>query len=259
MKTTTENFASKRDEKQQINIRWNSRLYFQIGLISSLFVVFLIMQTNFKKTSTEVRISSVNGIEEPPFKEYVIEVEKPKPVQSVQQSIKKPNPVAKVIKSSEFVVKSNSSPEPETQFAPTDVLTVDTPEPTQNPATVGKDSEPRNILNVEFVPIFPGCEIMGTNAEKIDCMSSKINAFITKNFRKEVLEKLGPKETHRIYVNFKIDSNGSIAEVKALAQNEALKREATRVIKSLPTFSPGKQGDIKVDVFYTVPITFQIQ
>ena len=121
------------------------------------------------------------------------------------------------------------------------------------------DSKPHNLINVEFVPVFPGCEVMATNAEKIDCMSSKINTFVNKNFRKELLEDLQPNQTHRIYVNFKIDSNGFVTDVVANSHNAKLKKEAQRVINNLPSMRPGKQGNKNVEVLYSVPIAFNIQ
>jgi protein TonB len=90
-------------------------------------------------------------------------------------------------------------------------------------------------------------------------MSSKINSFINKNFRKEVLENLNANETYKIYVNFKIDSKGIVSDVKTISHSENLKKEAQRVINNLPIMKPGKQGNKNVDVLYTVPITFKIQ
>jgi protein TonB len=40
MKSTAKNVRNKRQEKKQINIQWNSRLFFQIGIIVSLLTVF---------------------------------------------------------------------------------------------------------------------------------------------------------------------------------------------------------------------------
>ncbi len=48
MKTTVKNTANKRAQKKQTNIKWNSRLFFQIGVIVSLLLIFFLMQTNLK-------------------------------------------------------------------------------------------------------------------------------------------------------------------------------------------------------------------
>lgn len=258
MKTTVENARNKRQEKKQTNITWNSRLFFQIGIIASLLMVFFIMQTNFEMRSVAINPKISDGIEEPPMINYEIEVDKPKPVEVIKKSPQKQVPVEPIKKSNVFEVQPDDSPVVETPVA-ADTPVIETPSasvvPIDNPVDLG----PRSMLSVEFVPIYPGCESMGTNAEKVECMSSKINSFINKNFRKELLEDLGSNEIHKIYVNFKIDSKGFVTDVFANSHNPKLKKEAQRVVNNLPTMKPGKQGDKNVDVLYTVPIVFKIQ
>ncbi len=257
MKATSENTRNKRQEKKQTNIKWNSRLFFQLGIITSLFIVFFIMQTNFEIKEYKVTSSTSEGIKDPPV--FVYELEKPKPLEPVKKPIIKQAPIQKPIKTNVIEVAKNEDPVDETPIATTDDPVIEEPTIPVQPPIDTKPVGPTSILNVEFVPVFPGCEALGTNAEKIDCMSSKINSFINKNFRKELLEDLKSNETYRIYVNFKIDSNGFVTDVVANSHNANLKKEAQRVINNLPTMKPGKQGDKNVDVVYTVPITFKIQ
>ncbi len=259
MKTTTEIARNKRAEKKQINIKWNSRLFFQLGVIASLLAVFFIMQTNFEMKIAEVMPPTSDGLMEPPMRDYVIEMDIPKPVEPVKKIIEKRAPIQKVVKSTSFVVKPNKSPDVETPTAPNDAPIIEAPVNPVNTSTEPEPTKPRIMANVEFVPVFPGCESLGTNAEKVECMSSKINSFINNKFRKELLENLKPNETYKIYVNFKIDSNGFVTDVVANSHNENLKKEAQRVINSLPTMKPGKQGNKNVDVLYTVPIVFKIK
>jgi len=258
MKATVENTRNKRQEKKQTNIKWNSRLFFQLGVITSLFLVFFIMQTNFEIREYKVTSSTSEGIIDPPVLHYVLDVDKPKPAEPVKK-IEKQVPVQKQVKSTVFEIKPDESLEVETPIPATDDPIIEAP---TTPEETPIDTKPvglTSILNVEFVPVFPGCEALGTNAEKIDCMSSKINSFINKNFRKEVLEDLHSNETYKIYVNFKIDANGFVTDVVANSHNANLKKEAQRVINILPIMKPGKQGDKNVDVLYTVPIAFKIQ
>lgn len=258
MKATTKNTRNKRAEKKQININWNSRLFFQIGVIASLLIVFFIMQTNFELNVAEFKQPTSNGIEELPMIIYTIDVDKPKPAEPIKKVIEKRVPTPKIVTSNTIVVTPDATTDVETPITATDVPVIDPPEPV-NTAEAPEDTKPKNMLNVEFVPVFPGCESLGSNAEKVECMSSKINLFINKNFRKEVLENLNANEIYKIYVNFKIDSKGYVTEVKANSHNENLKKEAQRVINTLPTMKPGKQGNKNVDVLYTVPISFKIQ
>lgn len=259
MKATVENARNKQEEKKQTNIKWNSRLFFQIGIIISLFIVFFLMQADFEVKTYKTTSSTFEGIKDPPVFDYVVELDKPKPSEPAKKIIEKKVPIQKPVQTTVFEVKPNTDPEVETQIAPTDLPVIETPTPAVTTSSEPEDTKPRNIINVEFVPIFPGCEALGTNAEKIECMSSKINSFINNNFRKELLEDLNSNETHKIYVNFKIDSNGFVTDVVANSHNADLKKEAQRVIKNLPTMKPGKQGDRSVEVLYTVPIIFKIQ
>ncbi|MCZ4319647.1 energy transducer TonB [Aequorivita viscosa] len=259
MKTTVKNTPNKRADKKQINIRWNSRLFFQIGVIVSLLTVFIIVQTDFEIQKHTIGTNTSYSFEEPHTIAYELDIEKPELPAPKKNVVVKPTPVNRAAKSPVFDVKPNTATIIETPIATTDGPMIEAPIVTkpkiEMPAvTTGT----RTLLNVEFVPVFPGCESLATNNQKIECMSSKINTFINKNFRKEYLENLGPNQTYRIYVNFKIDSNGYITDVVANSHNPNLKKEAQRVVNNLPKMKPGKQGDTNVEVMYTVPIAFQI-
>ncbi len=197
------------------------------------------------------------GIEEPPFMHYVVDVDKPKPVE--KPVIQKKQLVKKVVATTSITVKPNDTPEIEPTIAPTNVTVFEVPIVTANNPVDSNLKLTKSMKTVEFAPIFPECESLGSNTEKADCMSSKINTFINKNFRKELLENLSKNETHRIYVNFKINASGYITDVVANSHNEKLKNEAQRVLKGLPAMKPGRQGDKNVEVLYTLPIVFKIQ
>ena len=260
MKTTAQHPRNKREDKKQINIRWNSRLFIQIGAIISLLLAFVIMETSFKtRTTPEVGEARVT-LQEPTMFEYVLEVDMPKPPAPVEKTVPVKRPAApKVLQTATIDVQPDNSNIEDTPFATTDVTPEPDPMPQVLPTEVPAPTGPTSIINVEFVPVYPGCGYLSTNAEKIECMSSKINAFINGNFRKELLEGMEKNQTQKIYVQFKIDSHGYIADVRANSNNARLKNEAMRVIKNLPTMQPGRQGDKKVDVLYTVPIIFNIQ
>ncbi len=260
MKTDAKNTINKRAFKKQINIKWNSRLFFQLGVIVSMLFVFFVMQTNFEYKKTSSRYITPTTVKDPPMIDYVLDIEKPKPIEQPKKVEVKPLPTKTVVSSSVFDVKKDDSPAIETNIAPTDAPVIEapvvaTPAVTKTPTEA---VETKSLLNVEFVPVYPGCESLASNNEKIDCMSSKINDFINSKFRKSVLEDLEPGQAHKIYVKFKIDASGYITEVVANSHNANLKKEAQRVIANLPTMKPGRQGDKNVDVIYTVPIVFNV-
>src|SRR5690606_39420295 len=64
-------------------------LFFQIGVIASLLIVFFIMQTNFELNVAEFKQPTSNGIEEPPMIIYTIDVDKPKPAEPIKKVIEK--------------------------------------------------------------------------------------------------------------------------------------------------------------------------
>jgi hypothetical protein len=111
---------------------------------------------------------------------------------------------------------------------------------------------------IEQVPVFPGCENLGSNEEQKKCMSEKIQEFVNKNFNTDLGKELNLSGRNRIIVQFKIDKQGNIADVRSRAPHPDLEVEAERVINSLPSMKPGKQGGVEVGVMYSLPIVFQV-
>lgn len=112
---------------------------------------------------------------------------------------------------------------------------------------------------IENVPIYPGCEGEKTNDAKKKCMSGKISAFINKKFDTNLASDLGLEGRQRIAVQFKIDKNGKVVDVRARAPHPRLEKEALNVVSSLPDMTPGKQRGKPVGVLYSLPIVFDIQ
>ncbi len=64
----------------------------------------------------------------------------------------------------------------------------------------------------------------------------------------------------RVIVTFVVERDGSITDVKIVrAVDPSLDREAVRVVKSMPSWIPGKQNGKSVRVKYTLPVTFRLQ
>ncbi len=112
---------------------------------------------------------------------------------------------------------------------------------------------------IENVPIYPGCEKKKNNNEKKQCMSEKIQKFVQKKFNTELAGDLGLEGRQRISVQFKIDKNGNVVNVRARAPHPKLQEEAIKVVKSLPKMIPGKQRGQAVGVLYSLPILFQVE
>ena len=64
----------------------------------------------------------------------------------------------------------------------------------------------------------------------------------------------------RVVVQFVVTKTGSVGQVKVVRSKDPdLDREAIRVVKSLPKFTPGKMNGHPVNVWYTLPINFKLQ
>ena len=64
----------------------------------------------------------------------------------------------------------------------------------------------------------------------------------------------------RVVVGFVVERDGSITDVQVIRSvDPSLDREASRVVKSMPRWNPGKQNGSAVRVKYQVPVTFRLQ
>ncbi len=111
---------------------------------------------------------------------------------------------------------------------------------------------------IEQVPLYPECQDLATNKEQQKCMSQKIQDHVIANFNSELGKDAGLTGVNRVIVQFKIDKNGEIVDVKARAPHPKLEVEAIRVINSLPKMIPGQQKGKDVGVMYSLPIVFDV-
>ena len=64
----------------------------------------------------------------------------------------------------------------------------------------------------------------------------------------------------RVTVSFVVETDGSITDVKvARSVDPFLDREAMRIVKAMPKWTPGKKDGKPVRVKYTVPVVFRLQ
>ena len=63
----------------------------------------------------------------------------------------------------------------------------------------------------------------------------------------------------RVVVRFVVEKDGHISDVTVLRSVEpSLDKEAVRVVKNMPRWTPGKQGGKPVRVRFTVPVSFRL-
>ena len=64
----------------------------------------------------------------------------------------------------------------------------------------------------------------------------------------------------RVIVQFVVEKDGSVTDVHvAKSVDPSLDKKATRVVKAMPKWNPGKQNGSAVRVKYTVPVMFKLQ
>lgn len=91
--------------------------------------------------------------------------------------------------------------------------------------------------------------------------SYNINEYLAKNvmYPREAVEN---NIEGKVLVNFVVDKEGNITDVKIVSKKTiggGLEDEAMRVIRSMPKWKPGMQNGIPVSVYFTIPVTFELQ
>ncbi|WP_228852627.1 energy transducer TonB [Aegicerativicinus sediminis] len=245
----------KEHPKPITNLRKNSTIFFQAGLIISLLFIHLVFQMEFERKGYS--LLTVQPIEDksPEFvsRNYVIE----KKTDSRQTTARKKNKSVppKITTAPDFV-----DVPPETEFSSKDEF----PE-IIDPGSIPKIDDTDNVdeifdvTNLEQVPIFPGCEKKKTNKDKLKCMSEKLNRIVQKNFDTSIGSEYGLSGTQKIQMAFTINQKGEVIDIQARAPHPILQQEAMRVAKKIPQMEPGKQRYRPVSVAYYLPIIFKVQ
>ena len=99
---------------------------------------------------------------------------------------------------------------------------------------------------VEEMPDFPG----GT---------AKLAEYLQKNIKYPQMARESGIQG-RVFVNFVVEPDGSVSNVKVLRSlGGGCDEEAMRVVKSMPKWKPGKQRGKPVRVSYILPVNFKLQ
>ena len=122
--------------------------------------------------------------------------------------------------------------------------------------TISDNSDGIPYAKIQKSPIYPGCEPFGEKERRV-CLQKKVQSHINENFDLSVLDNT-QLETgkHRIYVRFMFGSDGKIHDIKTRSPHKILDIEAMRVVASIPEFTPGEHHGRKVNVKFSIPITF---
>jgi len=251
---TKEVVLSLREKKHQANLQKNNGLYFQIGLIATLFIVFGVFQLRFVTGPIDVGKPPIDigeVINSAPV-DYIIEENIPKEVKE-QVVISKPKSFEnlKVVDDNDPLLKD----------------LIDTP-----PVIVDKGPSVDDILVDDLPPVidtfpvalvsnypeYPGCDKFDDKKKKFECFQKKIAKHIQRKFDSDIAAENGLSGVQKITIVFTISHEGDIIDVKARAPHPELQKEAVKAVKSLPKMKPAKQGYKKVNVTYALPLLFKV-
>ena len=221
------------------NLENNKSTFLQLGFIVAIsftLVAFEWIESEHLGTDIE---SNLNAELAP---EHIIEVDliKPKKKVIIPKKITKTNTVViakkPIVAAASVIIDPNADIEPPINW---DIF------------DEGDSDEPIDIveldsvyIHVQEMPEFPG----GLKA---------MYQFMGDNIKYPVISAEAGSQG-QAYVNFTIEKNGKITNVKILggSADKRCKKEAARVVESMPKWKPGEQGGKRVRVSYTLPVRF---
>ena len=228
------------------NLENYSKLFIQLGLVLSLFIVYVSMEN--KTYDREIGVLGDASMQDQDDEDTII-TERIEPVKP-----KAPPPPAP--EKIEIV-------EDEKEVEETVIETTETDETEAIEEIVEEEEEEGVVEDVPFaiieeVPVFPGCK--GTRKQKVDCLNKKIKQHVARKFNVDLASDLGLSPgKKKIIVFFRIDPQGNVTEIQARAPHPRLKKEAIRITKLLPRMTPGRQRGVAVGMKYTLPISFNVE
>ena len=109
--------------------------------------------------------------------------------------------------------------------------------------TTQTDDDDEVYFIVENMPEYPGGD-------------AALRKYVAENT--QYPEAAKEKDLHgRVFVQFVINKKGEVVDTQvAKGVDPILDKEAVRVVRSLPNWTPGKQNGVPKNVSYTIPIIF---
>jgi len=230
------------------NLENHNKQFMLLGLALALLLIYVgIEWKTFERTIDDLGVANM-AIEEEidiPITERIQEVKPPPPPPPAPEKIEIVEDEAEI---EETVLESTETDESE-------AVEVEEIEEIVEEEEIMEDVP---FAIIEEVPVYPGCK--GTNAQKKKCLQDNIQKLVSKNFNTGLANDLGLSPGRKkVYVQFKIDKNGNIVDIRARGPHARLEKEAARVVKKIPKMTPGKQRNRAVGVKYTLPITLVVE
>ena len=237
----------KKNPKADLSRR--STLFFQIGMIVVLFITWRAIEwKTYDKEAIDTGIVDMSAFEEEDVP--ITELNTPPPPPPPP-----PPPEPEVIEIVEDEEEVEETIIESTETSQEEIVEVQEVEVFEEEEEIGDVP----FAVIEDVPIFPGCENETSNEARKQCMSQKVEQFVNRRFNTDLGSELGLSGINRIYVQFRIEKDGSVSVLGARAPHPRLQQEAERVVNQLPDMQPGRQRGQPVGVLYSLPIVFRVQ
>jgi len=238
-------------KNENVKLENYSKLFIQLGLVLALLIVYFSLEYKVYERNISDIIGNISDEEIEdivPITERV-EIVKPPPP---------PPPAPEVIEIVEDQTEIEETVLESTETDETEAVEV------VDISDINEVVEEEEIIEevpfavIEEAPIFPGCR--GSKAERKQCLQKKIREHVNKKYNVGLAEELGLEAgKKKVYVLFKIDYKGNIADVRARGPHKRLEKEAIRVVQLLPKMIPAKQRGKAVNIKYTLPITLEVR
>jgi len=104
----------------------------------------------------------------------------------------------------------------------------------------------------ETAPVWSGCEDVG---DKKACFNKMLMQHIRENIKYSKNDK-GEYIRGKATVSMKVNEEGTVVVNSVESKHPELKKEAKRLLESIPTMTPGKLGGKPKAIKYIIPLTF---
>ena len=108
------------------------------------------------------------------------------------------------------------------------------------------------IAMKESAPVWTGCE---DAADQKDCFNNMLMKHIKENIKYSKNAK-GEWIRGKAIVKMEVNEEGNVVVNSVESKHPELKKEAKRLMESIPTMTPGKLAGKPKVIKYTIPLTF---
>ena len=221
----------------KVDLEKKKGIFLQIGLIISLLLVIGAYEY---KSYDGLTIDGFGDLEMDALDEEDIEITRPEEVKPP------PPPEEKPPEAPEEIEIKDDDEELDTEL---DVEDAETDQDEMMDMEEEEFSEP--FISVEQMPMWGDCTDEA-------CTQTEIMKYIARNFRYPKMAQ-DRKIQGRVFVQFTIDIDGTISQIRTRGPHPLLEQEGRRIISLIPRIQPGMQNGKPVRVPFSIPITFKLQ